>query len=186
MRRAILGVLLAAVLGATVPSDARSVERKFDLIKAERVPGGSKVTIGEDELNAYVRAEIPTVAPDGVRNPRLELGPDRATGYALIDFEKLRRAQGQPMGWLASTLLGGERPVRVDARIRSGGGKAIVDVERVEISGIVISGRALDYLIRNFLWHYYPDAKVGKSFELAHGIERLEVQPDRVNVVIGR
>ena len=32
--------------------------------------------------------------------------------------------------------VAGERPVRVTARIKSGSGRAIVDVERVEISGV--------------------------------------------------
>jgi hypothetical protein len=83
-------------------------------------------------------------------------------------------------------LLGGERSVRVDAQIQSGGGKAIVNVDRVEVSGVTISGRALDYLIRNYLWSYYPEAKVGKPFALAHRIDRLEIQPSQVNVVIAK
>ncbi|HVX67353.1 MAG TPA: hypothetical protein VHA11_12155 [Bryobacteraceae bacterium] len=176
----------AAVLGAAVTSDAFTATSKFRLIENERVPPGSKVTIHQDELNAYVRAQVREVAPDGVRDPRVELGQSRATGFAWVDFEKLRRAQGQPMGWLMARLIGGEKPVRVDAQIRSGGGKAVVDVQRVEVSGVAISGPALDFLIRNFLWSYYPEAKVGRPFELAHRIERLDVQPERVNVVIGK
>ncbi len=72
----------------------------------------------------------------------------------------------------------------MDAQIHSGGGQAVVNLERVEVSGIAVSGRALDYLIRNFLWTYYPEAKVGRPFELAHHIERLEVRPAQVHVVM--
>ncbi len=186
MGRISLAIVLSAVLYASVSSDALTVKRKFKLISAERVPPGSKVTIGKDELNAYVRSEALSVVRDGLREPRLELGDNRATAYAFIDFARLRRAQGQPMGWLMEKLLGGERAVRVDAQIQSGGGKAVVNVQRVEVSGMVISGRALDYLIRNFLWSYYPDAKVGRPFELDHRIDRLEVEPSHVNVVIGK
>jgi hypothetical protein len=114
------------------------------------------------------------------------MGHNRATGFADIDFVKLRRAQGQPMGWLMEQLLQGEHPVRVDARIRSGAGQATVDVDQVVISGITISGGTLDYLIRNFLWSYYPEAKVGKPFELAHRIDRFEVTPAEVRVFIAR
>jgi hypothetical protein len=186
MGRIFFSLCLAAGLVSSVSPEAASVTRKFSLIENERVAPGSKVVIGKDELNAYVRSEIRSVVPDGVREPRLELGENRATGFAYIDFPKLRAAEGEPMGWFASRLLAGERPVRVEALIRSGGGVATVDVERVEINGISISGRALDFLIRNFLWSYYPEAKVGKPFELAHRIDRLEVQPGQVNVVIGR
>jgi hypothetical protein len=49
---------------------------------------------------------------------------------------------------------------------------------------MAISGGALDFLIRNFLLPYYPDAKVGVPFELGHRIERLEVEPTGVGVLI--
>lgn len=186
MRRAVLSLILAAAVTAAVPSGAVSVKRKIDLIQSNRAPRGSKVTLNQDELNAYVRSELRSVAPQGVRDPRLELGDSRATGFAFIDFPKLQQSQGKPMNWLLAKLLEGERPVRVDARIQSGGGKATVHVDRVEVSGVTISGRALDYLIRNYLWSYYPEAKVNKPFELAHRIDRLEVQPAQVNVVIGK
>jgi hypothetical protein len=33
---------------------------------------------------------------------------------------------------------------------------------------------------------YYPSAKVGQPFELGHNIERIEVRPAGVDVLIGR
>lgn len=186
MRRMFLPlVLVAALVAATPPADL-TVKRKIALIQEDRVPRGSTVVLRKDELNAYVRSELRSVARDGIRDTRLELGDNRVTGYASIDFAKLRQARGQPPSWFVEQFFGGEHPVRVDAQIRSGGGRAVVNVDRVEISGIAISGRALDYLIRNFLWPYYPEAKVGKPFELAHRIDRLEVQPAQVNVCIGK
>ena len=32
----------------------------------------------------------------------------------------------------------------------------------------------------------YPDAKIGEPFALGHRIERLDVQPSAVGIVIGR
>ena len=124
--------------------------------------------LSERELNAWVANELMQFAPQGVRDPRLEVGHGSASGSALIDFVKVRQAQGKPPGWLASKLLSGERPVRVTTRIRSGAGQATVDVERVEISGIAVEGRMLDFLIENYLAPNYPEAKIGKPFELGH------------------
>jgi hypothetical protein len=56
----------------------------------------------------------------------------------------------------------------------------------VEISSVTIDGKTLDFLIQNFLLAKYPDAIVGRPFELGHRIERLDVQPAAVGVVIGR
>jgi hypothetical protein len=44
----------------------------------------------------------------------------------------------------------------------------------------------LDYLIRNYLLPNYPQAKVGQWFELGHRMDRLEIKPAGVTVVIGR
>ena len=186
MRRLFLPLVIVAALAAAAPSADLSAKRKIELIQRDQVPRGATVVLRKDELNAYVRSELHSIAPDGVRDTRLELGNNRATGFALIDFVKLEQSQGQTPNWFIENLFSGEHPVRVDAQIRSGGGRAVVNIDRVEISGIVISGRALDYLIRNYLWQYYPDAKIGKPFELAHRIDRLDVEPSQVNVVIGK
>lgn len=174
------GLLL---VGAASP-EYTSAQRKINQLRADRVPAGSRVTLTPGELNAFARAEAPKIAREGIRDPRIELGESRATARAYIDFPKLRRSQGQPMGWFLSRLLSGERPVRVDGRVVSSGGRATVDVDRVEVSGVPISGSALDYIIDNYLHSYYPDAKIGKPFELAHNIERLEVRPNGVHVVV--
>ena len=83
-------------------------------------------------------------------------------------------------------LLDGERPVTITARIRSSGGTATVDVQQVEISGVTIEGRMLDFLIHSYVMQAYPDAKIGAPFALGHRIERLDVQPSAVGIVIGR
>lgn len=172
---------LAAVVGLGY-DDYVSARQKFDQIETGRLRPGSRVTLSPRELDAYVARE----APPGVRNPRLELQAGVARGVALIDFGKVRRAQGHPPGWLMSKLLDGERPVSVTARIRSANGQATVDVQKVEISGIAIDGATLDFLIENVLLPAYPDAAVGRPFELGHRIERLDVQPGAVGVVIGK
>jgi hypothetical protein len=178
-------VLVAASLGAAY-NNYQSAQEKFDRIESDRLRAGSRVELTATELTAYVEHTAPTVT-DGVRSPNLQiLGPGEAKGTALIDFAKVQRSQGHPPGWLMSKLLEGERPVSVTARIRSSGGTATVDVERVEISGIVIDGRTLDFLIDNILLPLYPNAVVGRPFELGHHIERLDVQARAVGIVIGR
>ena len=171
-----------ATLGAT-PDDYLSAKQKFDSIESGHLRAGSRVELSVRELDAYVEREV----PEGVRNPRLQLlAPDMATGAAMMDFGKLRRGLGYQTGWLMSMLLDGERPVSVTARIRSAGGRATVDVQHVEISGVAIDGATLDFLIQNILLPLYPDAVLGRPFELGHRIEKLDVGPAAVAVLIGR
>ena len=180
---------VALVLAVLVPllsgsyAEYISADRKFKQVESERLRH-TRVTLTKAELNAYAQQEIALAYPTGVRQARLELGNGAATGSALIDFGKLRRAQGKPPGWLMSKILDGERPVEVNANIRSGGGRATVEVQSVKISGVAIEGRVLEFLIQNYLLPNYPEAKVGRPFALQHGIERLDIKPATVDVVI--
>jgi len=177
-----VALLCLAPLGAA-PDDYLSAKQKFDSIESDRLKPGSRVQLSVRELDAYAEREV----PEGVRNPRLQLpAPGIATGTAIMDFGKLRRALGYQTGWLMSMLLDGDRPVSVTARIRSARGQATVDIQRVEISGIAIDGRTLDFLIQNILLPLYPNAVVGRPFELGHRIESLDVVPPAVAIVIGR
>ena len=179
-----LAVVAVPLLLFSSRSDYSSAQRKFDLIENGRLKAGSRVSFTERELNAYVERELTKTVPEGVREPKLALGAGTATGSALIDFLKLEHAAGNPPSWLMRQLLQGERPVAVTARIATSNGRATVDVQRVEVSGIAIEGRLLDYLIRNYLQAYYPDAKVGQPFEMSYRIDRLDIQPARVDVFL--
>jgi hypothetical protein len=186
MRRMLfLPLLLAASVLIASRTDYLNVQRKFQQIEKHQVKRGSRVAITAQELNAYVQAELPKVAPPGVRQPSVQLlGNNAAAGAALIDFVKLRSAQGKPPNWIIRNLLQGEHEVRVTTRVRSGGGKATVDIDRVEVAGIPISGAALDYLIQNYLIPNYPAAKIGRPFDLKYGMDRIEVTPGTAWVVM--
>jgi hypothetical protein len=175
-------LLTVAALSAGY-NDYTSARQKFDQIEGGRLRAGSRVQLTPGELNAYAAHEV----PPGVRNPRVEIvSPGVATGSAMVDFGKVRRAQGYQPGWLMSKLLDGERPVSVTARIRSSDGHATVDVQKVSISGLEIDGSTLDFLIQNFLIPMYPSAAVGRPFELGGRIEKLDIQPAGVGVLIGK
>ena len=59
------------------------------------------------------------------------------------------------------------------------GGKATVDLKRVEVSGIPIEGAALDFLVENYLIPNYPDAKIGRPFALHKRVDRIGVDSCR-------
>lgn len=166
-------------------SEYLSVKSKFDSIEHYRLKPGARVPIGANELNAYVETELPKHAPPGVRAPRVELhGDNTATGYAKINFLTLRKSQGVQPNWFMRKLLDGERDVAVTSQVESGGGKAIVHLRRVEIGGIPIEGSALDFLIEHYLIPNYPSAKIGRPIELGYGMDRFEVKPGRVEIVM--
>jgi hypothetical protein len=181
---ALLGALALFVSAATV---SESANRKFAGLESARLPAGTRVDISIEELNAWANQKAHIYAPGAARNLRLELHDGEATGYALIDFVKLRQsAGGEEPGWIMRNLFSGERPVMVKARLQSRNRRARVDVERVEVSGVPIQGSALDFLIRNWLRPTFPTAHVNEWFNLGLRIDRFTVKPGGASVFIAR
>lgn len=188
-RRYLLSALVASAIATAGLSGARShyvaIQQKFDSIENYRYKPGTRVPLSTQEVNEYVRVELPKHAPPGIRNPRVELhGNNTATGYALINFLKIRQAHGKPPNWLVKKLLDGERDVAVTTEVVSSGGTATVHLRKVEIEGIPIEGAALDFIVRNYLLPNYPTAKIGRPIRLSYGIDRLEVKPGRAEIVL--
>lgn len=184
--RAVLAVLVFTWTADSVTDPAAVVRQKLHIIESGKTRPGTVFTFSPLELNAYAASELPTIVPDGVRQPRLVLGKGTASAYALIDFLRLRHAQGEDTPWLIAKLIEGEKPVRLDARIQSGGGKATVYLQRVEIAGLPVSGSTLDFLIKTFFLPLYPNAKINQQFELGDRVDRIEVSPAQARVVIGK
>ena len=174
-------LLLFAV--AADPQAAR-VSHKIEIIESGKAKPGTVYTFTAAELNAWARAKAPTVAPQGLREPRLELGNNSATGYALVDFIKIRKGAGEETNWLVTKLIQGEKRVKVTARIQSANGRATVYLQRVEIGGLAVSGSTLDFLIHTFFMPLYPNAKIDEPFELADRIDHIEITPAAARVYI--
>jgi len=172
-------------MAAATLAESQSAYRKLERIQAGEVAAGSRIDFTPHEINAWLREEARTRFPLGVRNMRIDLGVGRATGYADIDFLKLRQAAtGQAPGWLMKNLFSGTRPVTVTARFQSRAGLARVDVERIEISGVPIEGRMLDFLIADFVRPEFPDATVSEWFRLRYRVDHFTVSPRGVTAAI--
>jgi hypothetical protein len=149
---------------------APTLDRKFTLIQQGHLKPGTRIVMTRDEWNAWVQDEV----PEGVTKVRMELGTNRVIAAAQVDFGTLSGV----------SLLQGPRPVTVTARLQSEGGRARVDIERVQVAGVAVQGRALDFLIQQYVIPNYPDAKVAQWFPLRYHMDRIEIRPTSVTVLI--
>ena len=186
-----LWVVMACALDAEVVSDvgsdvaaAQSVQRKLDAIEHGTLQPGSNVWFSAAELESWMKEEAKYWTPQGVRDLRLHLEEGAATGFARIDFLKLKQVDGEEPGFLLRTLLSGERPVTVSARFVSRNGQARVDVERVEVSGFPLEGKGLQLLIQTYLWATFPEARAGEWFALDRHVDHFEVHASGVAIVM--
>ena len=178
--------VLAGCLCAATTTDVQSAFRKLATIEAGTVRPGSSVWFTRREIDAWIVDEAHSHVPQGLTGVRMDLSDGRVVGYANIDFLKVRQATGAAdPGWLIRSIFAGERPVVVTARFQSANGKARADVERVEISGVAIEGRALDFVIENYVRPTFPDVKVNEWFPLHYGVDHFTVGQQGVAVMIG-
>jgi len=156
---------------------------KFDRIDAGQVKRGSVIVFTPEELNAWARERVPRMFA-GVRDPRLQLQSGAASGSVLVDFAKMHKGPATAMNSFLAKLIEGERPLKVSVRLESDRGRATVFLTSVELSGVVVSGALLDFLVKDFFMPLFPDAKINQPFELQDNMERIDVQPDGVRVTI--
>jgi hypothetical protein len=185
MRRVILLLLLVMPL-QPAPSklDRLPVQQKIDYIEEGKVPPGTLLTFGEREINGFLLKKAKEKVPEGLRDPKVVIKDGAAEGTAYVDFVKMRHAQGTDMNWLMRKLLQGEHPITISGRLTSKNGLAKVDLDRVEIGGSSIRGRALDLLVSTFVNPLYPSAKVGQVFELGYNMDRIELKQGIAHVVM--
>lgn len=160
------------------------VKHKLDSIEADQLRPGSQITFTPREINAWARVKVPETVPEGLTEPRVELGEGTATGYATVDFLKMRQGAGKATTWFLSRLIEGERPLVVSVNLESANGRCIVRLTRVELSGAVASGNVLDFLVKTFFLPLYPDAKIDEPFDLGYNMDRIDVHPSSVVVTI--
>jgi hypothetical protein len=183
MHRLALTILFVPVL---IAGDQyfQSAEAKLDTIEGGKAKRGSIIVFSLQEINSWARYKVPEIVPQGIRDQRVTLGNDTGTAYALMDFLKMRHAEGKATGWFMSRLIEGERPVTISVHMQSAGGYAQVDLTRVELSGAVASGAVLDFLIKTFFLPLYPTAHIGEKFEIGYNIDRIEIRPTAVRVTM--
>jgi hypothetical protein len=181
VRRLLLLAVTASALCAADPL-ADSAQKKLDSISDRKLKPGAVVTLSPREINAWIHEKAVKAFPKGIRNERIDLGPGTADGTALVDLTKLSKSNS--VNPLIARLIEGERPLRVAIRVESSNGRCTVFLTHVELSGVAVDGSILDFLIKHFVQPRYPDIKINEPFDLDFNIDRIEIQPAGVRVVI--
>jgi hypothetical protein len=185
LRVALLSLVVLPLLPAPSSKyDRLPVQQKIDYIENGKVPPGTVLSFPERDVNSFLVKKAKEKVPEGLRDPKVVIRDGSAVGHAYVDFVKMRHAQGTDMNWLMRKLLEGEHPISISGKLTSANGMAKVDLDRVEIGGNSIRGRALDLLIRTFVNPLYPSAKVGENFELGYNMDRIELKQGVAHVLM--
>jgi hypothetical protein len=174
-----IGLMLGCILLCATPVALSSAQRKLHLIETNQWPGRA-ISFTSQELVALGMSEIEHEVPGVINQPSLRLEQDGATANVIVDFDRLRALQPQGSSthdWLMSKLLTGRKPVEVSVKVASGDGQMSIHPTSVSISGLALSGSALDFLVENLFLPHYPDAVVNRPFALPANISKIHVSP---------
>jgi hypothetical protein len=175
-------LMLAATLGAADPV-LQSAQAKLDKLTNNKLKPGESVTFSLAETQAWAAAKVAEEVPQGIRDLKIELGEDTASSSAMVDLLKVQQSRGKPVGF-AVTMFQGEHPLKISVRVNSGDGKITVNLTRLELSGVVVEGTALDFLIKSFFVPLYPDAKIGQPVDFDYNVDHIQIHPDGLRIVI--
>ncbi|HEY2842553.1 MAG TPA: hypothetical protein VGJ09_02840 [Bryobacteraceae bacterium] len=180
--RWLLFAFTASALFAADPL-AASAQKKLDSISESKLKPGSVVVLSPQEINAWLHEKAVKAFPDGLRNEHIELGSGTVDGTALVDLVKIGKGKSS-VNSLIGRLIEGERPLKISIRVESANARCTVFLTRVELSGVALDGSILDFLIKQFIQPRYPDIKINQPFDLDFNIDRIEIQPAGVRIVI--
>jgi hypothetical protein len=166
--------------------DTQSAQAKLDSIADSKVKPGGVILFPPREVEAWIRSTIPEYVPEGIRDEHIELGTDTATASAIVDFVKMRLSQGKPTNSVLGALIEGERQLTVSVRLESNEGRCTVYLKRVDLGGVAVEGVLLEFLVKTFFLPLFPDAKINEPFDLGYNMERIELRPAGIRVLIKR
>jgi hypothetical protein len=175
-------LLLPSAILAEDAAFAR-VWNKLNLLETGQAKPGSVIVFTPEDIRAWLQTRIPQMF-DGIRDPQIRLGMATLTGSAFIDFVKVRQSEGDSTNPVIAKLIEGERPVKVSVRVESARGQATVHVAQVEISDLAITGSVLDFMIKAIFLPLFPNAHINEPFELKDNIERIEIRPSGIRVIV--
>jgi hypothetical protein len=184
MHRLLVSVILLAPVLTAGDAYCRSALAKIHTIEEGQAKRGSVIVFSLQEINSWAYYMVPQTVPEGIRNQKVTLGNGTGTAYALMDFLKMRHAKGKATGWIMTKMIEGERPVTISIRLQSSDGQCLVDLTRVEVSGVAATGGVLDFLVKTFFLPLYPTAHIGERFEIGYNIDRIEIRPTGVRVTM--
>jgi hypothetical protein len=195
LRRIVLSTLvIAATVSASAADrvllrrDAQQLQQKMDAIQGRsvaRLARPVRTTITEREVNAYLVYELADQFPPGVVDPAVTiLGPNRLSGRAIVDLDRVRRSRNPTSLLDPFYYLSGKLPVSAVGVLRASNGSARFQLESASVSGVPVPKLVLQQIVS-----YYsrsPEWPSGIDLDGAFALPASirEIQIDRGQAVV--
>lgn len=192
--------LTAVLLGsaALVSLQAATVSRQSAETFAEKVAvirrhselgeraGGRRTAVTQDELNSWFAYRAQPLLPAGVTQPEVTIvGQGRVAGQAIVDLDAVAKRRSGGGTFDPWALIGGRVPVKVAGILHTRDGRARVEVQSAEVSGVPVPPTLLQELVS--FYSRSPERPEGvrldETFALPASIRQIEVGQGQAVVV---
>jgi hypothetical protein len=185
---AALAVAAAAADKAPLRRDADQLKLKVEAIRDRSVaPVGRPVrtAITEREVNAYLAYELAQNLPDGVVEPSIAiLGPNRLSGRALVDLDRVRTSVNPTSRLDPMYYLSGRLPVAATGVLKTHQGVGEFQLESADVAGVPVP----KFVLQQIVSYYSRSAEqpsgisIDRTFALPANIK--EIQVDRGQAIV--
>jgi hypothetical protein len=161
---------------------AASCASKYNRLKSEDA-GTGVINFTEDEINSWLAFDLSSSYPDGVGDVSVQLQRNNAVVLANVDFDRLRVSVPNLVPDLMQYLFAGVHDVRVEGTISGQKGQAEYDITSVTLDEVPLPSFVVEMLLTRALRRRFPGKNVESPFALPYHIDRLSLQPGRIEVV---
>jgi hypothetical protein len=185
---AALAAAAAAADKAPLRRDADQLKLKVEAIRTRSLaPVGRPIrtAISEREVNAYLAYELAQNLPAGVVEPSITiLGPNRLSGRALVDLDRVRASVNPTSRLDPMYYLAGRLPVGATGVLKTHQGVGEFQLESADVAGVPVP----KFVLQQIVGYYSRSAEqpsgisIDRTFALPANIK--EIQVDRGQAIV--
>ncbi len=177
-------LLLPVILAAPAQDPDPKAEKVADIFHQLQVADetgegkGRRYEISQDELNAYLAAMIRQKPQQGVEGIELELQQEGLRSRIKVNLDEIPLENGAASG-LFRILLSGRKTLHVDGTLKGSNGTGSFQVREVWLGSIPLPSSLANSLLKSMGEKQDPPFDPTESFQLAYGIQSLEILPGK-------
>ena len=157
--------------------------KKLKSISSSNIPSKIFLTeLLESEINAFLKHEGEQYFPSGVSQIQVNFQQDIVVCKFLVDFDELRSSLNRPSTPLMTVLFTGKHALKIEIRATTENGTGRYELLSVLLNEQQVPKVFINFLLENYVFPRYPEAKPNTSFDLPFKIKTVCIQLGKVLV----